>query len=121
MNLTVTIANVDEAREAIDILNRYIRLEQAGATPAPAGHAASSTPIADLELGTRACNVLRSEGIETVEELVCYSRWELRKVPNLGVHTLDEITEALTARGLVLGQPFRRIPTPSSLKERNPL
>jgi DNA-directed RNA polymerase alpha subunit len=113
MNLTITVDNVEQARQGIDILNRYIRLEQAGATPAPAEQATSSTPIAHLQLGTRAGNCLRAGGIETVEELLCYTRWELRRIPNLGVHTVDEIVEALTARGLVLGQPYRRILIPA--------
>jgi DNA-directed RNA polymerase alpha subunit len=113
MNLTITVDNVEQADQIIEILSRYTRFEQADLSPAPAEQAGSRTPITDLELGRRACNVLRRAGIETIEELLCYTRWELRRMPNVGVHTVDEITEVLSDRGLSLGQPYRRILIPT--------
>jgi DNA-directed RNA polymerase alpha subunit len=112
MNLTLTIQNVDHARQALGVLQAYIAAheEAANTPPAPAG---SRTPLATLQLSTRASNVLRSVGIETVEELLCWDAYELRRLPNLGPNTLNEITDLITTRGLRLGQPYRRTPIPT--------
>jgi DNA-directed RNA polymerase alpha subunit len=111
MNLTITVTNEDEARQAQSILESYIRGDQMHFPPHEDQRV--GTPIAELGLSTRAANVLRSVGIETIEELLCWHVYELRRLPNLGVQTLKEITDVITARGLQLGQPFRRTPIPT--------
>ena len=52
--------------------------------------------INGLPLSTRAKCILAAEGIETVEQLMNLSDWELLKMPNLGRTTLKEIRDALT-------------------------
>jgi DNA-directed RNA polymerase subunit alpha len=104
MNLTLSVSNVDQAQQALEILANYIRLHG----PAPA---TKESTLAELELSTRAYNCLASEGITTVEELVCYTSRELLYIPNLGGRSLYEIENALRERGLTLGMKHRRTPT----------
>ena len=52
--------------------------------------------INGLPLSTRAKCILAAEGIETVEQLMNLSDWQLLKMPNLGRTTLKEIRDALT-------------------------
>lgn len=60
------------------------------------------TDVYELELSARATNCLRAAGIKTIEEL-CTKTWkELRKLPNLGKITLQEIVDALAERKLKL-------------------
>ena len=54
------------------------------------------TSISMLGLGYRSKNILMAEGIETVEQLMKLSDWQLLKMPNLGRTTLKEIRDALT-------------------------
>ena len=54
------------------------------------------TSISMLSLGYRSKNILMAEGIETVEQLMKLSDWQLLKMPNLGRTTLKEIRDALT-------------------------
>jgi DNA-directed RNA polymerase alpha subunit len=105
MDLTLTVSNADQARQAIDILQAFMRLQEPAPlrTPAP-----SETPIEALDLSVRACNCLRAEGIKTVEQLLYWSHKELSRVPNLGRRTLDEITAELAQRGMKLGTKHRR-------------
>lgn len=62
-----------------------------------------SRPLVDvLLLSTRSYSCLRAEGIETVRQLLLWSRQELLKTPNLGTKSIKEIEEALKAKGLSL-------------------
>ena len=58
--------------------------------------------IRDLDLTTRAQHCLKAEGIVSIEDLVQRTEVELLKTPNLGKHTLWEIKDMLTLRGLNL-------------------
>lgn len=58
--------------------------------------------IRDLDLTTRAQKCLKAEGIVSIEDLVQRTEVELLKTPNLGKHTLREIKDMLTLRGLNL-------------------
>ena len=60
------------------------------------------THVEELELSARATNCLKSEGINTIEELCTKPRNYLRKLPNLGKITLKEIVDALAERKLKL-------------------
>jgi len=60
------------------------------------------TRIEELELGARAENCLKAEGIKTIEELCTKAHAELRNVPNLGKITIQEIRDALAERKLKL-------------------
>lgn len=57
---------------------------------------AATLPISVLDLTVRAENCLKSENIETVEQLCQYSENDLLKV--LGRRALNQIKEALLAR-----------------------
>ena len=62
-----------------------------------------TTPsLSSLELSNRVRNVLRAEGITTVEELTGKTEQELLKIPNLGITALKKIKQALAQRNLTL-------------------
>ena len=60
-------------------------------------------PIDDLRLPTRPETCLLNAGVTLVGELVQKGERELRRLPNLGEKSLDEIKTALASRGLTLG------------------
>lgn len=62
-----------------------------------------SRPVEELELTMRSSNCLRAENICLIGDLVQRSEQELLKTPNLGRKSLNEIKDALAARGLSLG------------------
>ncbi len=64
--------------------------------------------IHELELTVRPYNCLRSEGINTIDELIQYTEVELFKIPGLGKKSLIEIINALKSRGLSLGYYYNR-------------
>ncbi len=59
--------------------------------------------IDDLTLSVRALNALRSEGIETIGDLVSRQESDLMKTPNLGRKSMQEIKDALLVMGLHIG------------------
>lgn len=60
------------------------------------------TPIEQLELTMRAYNCLKSEQVNTVEDLVRRTENELFRAPGLGKKSMEEIKEVLNQRGLKL-------------------
>lgn len=58
--------------------------------------------IDNLDLTVRAENVLKSEGILTITELVERTKYDILKIPNCGMRTLKEIVTALHKRGQTL-------------------
>lgn len=58
--------------------------------------------LLDAGLSTRAAGALYREGIETIEVCAGKTEPELRKIPNLGRKSINEIKEALHSRGLAL-------------------
>lgn len=58
--------------------------------------------IRDLDLTARSINCLLSDGIVSIEDLVQRTNRDLRKVRLLGKHSLKEIKDMLTLRGLTL-------------------
>ncbi len=63
-----------------------------------------STPIEALGLPERALNALRSGGVSTIGEIATMSEIDILKIPDAGRRALNEIKEALGARGLMLQQ-----------------
>jgi DNA-directed RNA polymerase subunit alpha len=73
-----------------------------------------SVLIEELELGVRAYNCLKREGIETVGQLIRYSESELLNLPNFGKKSVEEVKERLRERfGLAL-RDDRRAPAPGT-------
>jgi len=59
-------------------------------------------PLEELGLSTRVLHNLKEEGIHTVEDLLALSAKDLKKVPGIGERSVEEIKEALAAKGLAL-------------------
>lgn len=55
-----------------------------------------SISIDELYLSTRASNALKSAGVNTIEQLVTYSKRELLEIENIGYETADEILNSIT-------------------------
>ncbi len=60
-------------------------------------------PLEDLGLSRRSINSLKAERIQHVGDLVQKTEAELKRTPNIGMKSLDEIKEVLEANGLSLG------------------
>lgn len=81
-------------------------------------------PVESLEVGIRWINVCspRYENIPTVRALINYTEQELKRIPNIGVKSVEEMKAALEERGLKLRDPDKRdgtMPLPfPSLHER---
>ncbi len=58
------------------------------------------TPLSELGLDQRACNLLREEGIVTLGDLLSRSREELLDIHGFGEKTLDRVAERLAEMGL---------------------
>ena len=58
--------------------------------------------VTDLNLDVRAMNCLEAEGIHTIGDLCNQHTYDLRKIPNLGKITLNNIINALAQHGLKL-------------------
>ena len=61
-------------------------------------------PISDLDLSIRCTNLLRSCGIEYLEELCLIKRSEMTKFRNLGLKSLKEVDEAMSEKGLTFAK-----------------
>ncbi len=58
------------------------------------------TPLSELGLDQRACNLLREEGIVTLGDLLSRSREELLDIHGFGEKTLDRVADRLAEMGL---------------------
>ena len=69
---------------------------------------ALDTKLTDLpdfmDLSIRTRNSLRNDNILTIEDLVRYTGATLRRVPNLGRKSVDEVKRFLTVHGRSLGE-----------------
>ena len=63
---------------------------------------ATGDDIKELELSVRAENVLKSENILTIAELVKWTKKDLLRIPNCGATTVSEIVVQLSRMGLTL-------------------
>ncbi|MDR2520500.1 MAG: DNA-directed RNA polymerase subunit alpha [Bacteroidales bacterium OttesenSCG-928-I14] len=64
--------------------------------------------LSDMELSVRALNCLKTEGIETLEDLVQRSKSELMKFRNFGKKSLLELNELLTKLNLAFGMDVEK-------------
>jgi DNA-directed RNA polymerase subunit alpha len=53
-------------------------------------------------LTLRLLNALNAEGITRLEHVVCWTEWQLLKIPNLGRKSIDELKSYLHSKGLAL-------------------
>ena len=60
------------------------------------------TSIEALELSVRTFNILKRDGIDTIEQLVQKSPNEITKIRGMGARSYNEIVEKLEARDLSL-------------------
>ncbi|MFO8034882.1 MAG: DNA-directed RNA polymerase subunit alpha [Candidatus Bipolaricaulota bacterium] len=58
------------------------------------------TPLSELGLDQRACNLLREEGIVTLGDLVSRSREEILDIHGFGEKTLERVAERLAEMGI---------------------
>jgi DNA-directed RNA polymerase alpha subunit len=68
----------------------------------PDGGETLDISISDLGLSARAYNILETEGIKTLRDLVQWSRKDLQRCRNCGKTTILEIEEALKHHMLML-------------------
>lgn len=61
------------------------------------------TKLADMDLSVRALNCLKAAEVETLGELVAYSKSDLMKFRNFGKKSLTELEELVHAKGLNFG------------------
>jgi DNA-directed RNA polymerase subunit alpha len=102
----------------IDQLSEFAALESTEAVGELSLHAPQIEPILlqpvdELELTVRSANCLKAENIYYIGDLVQRTETELLKTPNLGRKSLNEIKEALAARGLKLAMQLENWPPPN--------
>ena len=56
--------------------------------------------IEEMELSVRSYNCLKRAGIDTVQDLIQKTKEDMLKVRNLGVKSIDEVSEKLKELGL---------------------
>ncbi len=66
------------------------------------------TKLADLDISVRALNCLKAAELETLEELVPYTKNELLKFRNFGKKSLIELDEFLRSKDLHLGMDISK-------------
>lgn len=94
--LTV-IVDLDESTHEIDFVEEK-QVEEKDAT--------LDRPIEELDLGVRAFNSLKRDGINTIGELINKSEEEIIRIRNLGTKSLTEIKERLKDMNLQLAPSF---------------
>ncbi len=61
------------------------------------------TKLVDMDLSVRALNCLKSAEVETLGELISYSKSDLMKFRNFGKKSLTELEELVSSKGLQFG------------------
>lgn len=91
MKITIEADSVDELQA---ILQRLLQERQVIGREKPT--------IANLKLLVRTQNCLRAANIQTVDQLIKFTGPELQKIPNFGIHSRNDVSDALARFGLAL-------------------
>ena len=89
----------DEKREELADQRFVLRVEESEQTAVYS----PSPLLADMDLSVRALNCLKAAEVETLGELVSYSKSDLMKFRNFGKKSLTELEELVHAKGLNFG------------------
>ena len=60
------------------------------------------TPVSSLDLSVRTARCLKLGGVETIEQLLNMTYWDLLKIRNMGKRSAEEIKKRLEANGMYL-------------------
>lgn len=82
----------------------WLSVEQVAPLPNPTEHekAVNAIELDTLELSVRTFNCLKNDGIHTIGAVRAKTVADLRRIPNLGRRSLDEITGLLADYGIRL-------------------
>ena len=104
-----SISPTEALAEAVKILKTQLdyfaplgAVEEKKEAPSAEEPKEERVPLEELGLSTRVLHNLKEEGIHTVEDLLALSAKDLKKVPGIGERSVEEIKEALAAKGLAL-------------------
>lgn len=66
------------------------------------------TKLTDLDLSVRALNCLKAAEVETLGDLVTYTKADLMKFRNFGKKSLTELDELVSNKGLEFGMDITK-------------
>lgn len=66
-----------------------------------------SVPIYKLKIGNRALTALSRNDVQTIQELMKYAEKDLKRIPNMGKSSINEIIEKLTVLNLQLPTEYK--------------
>ncbi len=66
------------------------------------------TKLVDMDLSVRALNCLKSADVETMADLVAFTKQDLMKFRNFGKKSLQELDELVNAKGLKFGMDIQK-------------
>jgi DNA-directed RNA polymerase subunit alpha len=66
------------------------------------------TKLTDLDLSVRALNCLKAAEVETLGDLVTYTKQDLMKFRNFGKKSLTELDELIESKGLHFGMDLSK-------------
>jgi predicted DNA-binding protein YlxM (UPF0122 family) len=92
-----------EKAKLYDLVMQLVKPPEEKAEEPPIDY--SQMKLVDFDLSTRALHTLHYADIETVAQLITWSKADLLKCRNLGLSTLTEIEEFLRQHGLSLREP----------------
>ena len=95
--------------EAVKILKDHLSyitplgpVEEAEPEEEPSAPAEDRVALEELGLSSRVLHNLKEEGVHTIDDLLALSLRDLKKIPGIGERSVEEIKNALEARGLAL-------------------
>ena len=68
-----------------------------------------SINVEDVDLSVRAVNALLNQNINTIKDLIEQTESELKRFPNMGQRSINEIKETLDQHSLYLGMEIQNL------------